>query len=156
MYASLLHVYVHRIDYGLVSVYSSILYHSYPQWGQTALHMASRAGQTAVVKELLDHGANVHAVTKVGRFGVLLDCSVRGVHHVLYILDTYVSVLMAPYYLISITIPADIFLLLSAKMLSLTKYNIHTANMTLLFQQRPLSYKLQGYVNCTLIYYKFS
>ena len=107
MYASLLHVYVHSIDYGLVSVYSSILYHSYPQWGQTALHMASRAGQTAVVKELLDHGANVHAVTKVGRFGVLLDCSVRGIHHVLYILDTYVSVLMAPYYLISITVPAD-------------------------------------------------
>ena len=39
------------------------------QDGETALHKASGAGQTAVVKLLLDRGADVHAVTKVG------DCS---------------------------------------------------------------------------------
>ena len=44
------------------------------------------------MKELLDHGANVHAVGQVGRFGVLLDGRVRGVHHVLYMLDTYMCV----------------------------------------------------------------
>ena len=52
-----------------------------PQNG-TALHRASWKGQTAVVKVLLDHGADVHAVDKVGRCGVLLDGRVRGVHHV--------------------------------------------------------------------------
>ena len=58
----------------------------------TALHLASHAGWTAVVKVLLDHGADVHAVDKVGRCGVLLDGRVGGVHHVLYILDTYMCV----------------------------------------------------------------
>ena len=56
------------------------------------LHWASYAGQTAVVRVLLDNGANIHAVDKVGRCGVLLDGRVRGVHHVLYMLDTYVCV----------------------------------------------------------------
>ena len=50
-----------------------------------------------MVKGLLDHGAYVHAVDKVGRCDVLLDGRVRGVHHVLYHLYTYTSVLMAPY-----------------------------------------------------------
>ena len=50
--------------------------------------MASCAGQTAVVRVLLDHGADVHAVTKVGRRGVLLDGRVRVVHLLLYMLDT--------------------------------------------------------------------
>ena len=35
----------------------------------TALHVASCAGQSAVITLLLDHGADVHAVTRVG------DCS---------------------------------------------------------------------------------
>ena len=39
------------------------------QDGETALHKASGSGQTAVVTLLLDHGADVHAVTEVG------DCS---------------------------------------------------------------------------------
>ena len=39
------------------------------QHGETALHKASGAGQTAVVTSLLDRGADVHAVTVVG------DCS---------------------------------------------------------------------------------
>ena len=60
----------------------------YPQEGKTALHVASCAGQTAVVRVLLDHGADVHAVTKVGRRGVLLDGRVRVVHLLLYMLDT--------------------------------------------------------------------
>ena len=37
--------------------------------GETALHVASGAGQSAVITSLLDHGADVHAVTEVG------DCS---------------------------------------------------------------------------------
>ena len=44
------------------------------------------------MKELLDHGADVHAVDEVGGCGVLLDGRVRGVHHVLYMLDTYMCV----------------------------------------------------------------
>jgi len=62
---------------------------SYPQWGRTALHKASHAqpGPTAVVVVLLKHGAHVHTVDQVGGCGVLLDGSVRGVHHVLYMLD---------------------------------------------------------------------
>ena len=58
----------------------------------TALHRASHAGQTAVVMVLLDNGAYVHAVDKVGGCAVLLDSRVRGVHHVLYMLDTYMCV----------------------------------------------------------------
>ena len=49
------------------------------------------------MKGLLDHGAYIHAVDEVGRCGVLWDGRVRGVHHVLYYLYTYTSVLMAPY-----------------------------------------------------------
>ena len=45
-----------------------ILYTSSVQGGKTALHCASVAGQTAVVTLLLDHGADVHAETKVGDF----------------------------------------------------------------------------------------
>lgn len=37
----------------------------YPQSGSSALHLASHKGHTRVVRVLLDHGANVHAVTKV-------------------------------------------------------------------------------------------
>ena len=33
------------------------------QYGETALHKASGAGQTALVSLLLDHGADVRAVT---------------------------------------------------------------------------------------------
>ena len=65
---------------------------SYPQLFGTALHTASRSGQTAVVRVLLNNGAGVHAVNKVGRCGVLLGGRVRGVHHVLYMLDTYMCV----------------------------------------------------------------
>ena len=36
------------------------------QDGETALHLASGAGQTAVVTLILDHGADLHAVTEVG------------------------------------------------------------------------------------------
>ena len=32
----------------------------------TALHVASGAGQSAVVTSLLDHGTDVHAVNEVG------------------------------------------------------------------------------------------
>ena len=43
------------------------------QWGETALHKASGTGQTAVITFLLDHGADVHAVTdQVGDTIVLL------------------------------------------------------------------------------------
>ena len=38
---------------------------SYPQLGETALHHGSRAGQTAAVQLLLDHGTNVHAETEM-------------------------------------------------------------------------------------------
>ena len=69
----------------------------YPQHGLTALHWASFKGQTAVVNVLLNNGGGVDAVDKVGRCGVLLDGRVRDVHHVLYMLDTHMSVLMAPY-----------------------------------------------------------
>ena len=44
------------------------------------------------MKVLLDHGADIHAVDEVGRCGVLLDGRVRGTHHVLYMLDTYMCV----------------------------------------------------------------
>jgi len=47
----------------------------------TALYFASRAGHTALVRLLLEHGADVHAVDEVGRCGVLLD------GHVLYMLN---------------------------------------------------------------------
>ena len=33
--------------------------------GWTALHFSSWAGRTAAVKELLAHGANIHAIDKV-------------------------------------------------------------------------------------------
>ena len=38
---------------------------SYPQGGETALHRASHVGQTAVVRVLLNIGADVHAVDHV-------------------------------------------------------------------------------------------
>ena len=65
---------------------------SYPQFVGNALHKASRAGQTAVVRVLLAHGADVHAVDMVGRCGVLLGGRVRGVCHVLYIHVGYIHV----------------------------------------------------------------
>lgn len=57
----------------------------YSQGVWTALHCASRAGQTAVVRVLLDNGANVHAVQEVGTCGMFLDGKVRGANHALYI-----------------------------------------------------------------------
>ena len=36
------------------------------KYGETALHVASGAGQSAVVTSLLDHGADVHARIRVG------------------------------------------------------------------------------------------
>jgi len=45
---------------------STTLSPSYPQCGETALHWASHAGQTAVVSVLLDYEADVHAVDEVG------------------------------------------------------------------------------------------
>ena len=53
----------------------------YSQGVWTALHCASCAGQTAVVRVLLDNGANVHAVQEVGTCGMFLD---GGANHVLY------------------------------------------------------------------------
>lgn len=61
----------------------------YSQDGETALHLASRNGWTAVVRVLLDHGADVYAVDEVGRYGVLLDGRVRIAHFFLYLLDAY-------------------------------------------------------------------
>ena len=43
------------------------------KYGETALHVASGAGQSAVVTLLLDHGADVHAGTEVGDFSTALD-----------------------------------------------------------------------------------
>ena len=40
-------------------------HHISSQWGEIALHVASEAGQTAVVTLLLDHGADVHSVDEV-------------------------------------------------------------------------------------------
>ena len=53
-----------------MKLYSSIitynaLFHISSQNGRTALHLASKAGQTAVVTLLLDRGADVHAVDKI-------------------------------------------------------------------------------------------
>ena len=42
------------------------------QNGETALHRASSAGETAVVTLLLDHGADLHAVTEVSDFKITL------------------------------------------------------------------------------------
>ena len=42
------------------------------KYGETALHVASGAGQSAVVTSLLDHGADVHAVTEVGDYSTAL------------------------------------------------------------------------------------
>lgn len=41
------------------------LYIFFKQKGNTALHIASLAGQTEVVKELVTHGANVNAQSQV-------------------------------------------------------------------------------------------
>lgn len=41
------------------------------QDGWPALHWASDSGHTRVATYLLSHGADVHAVAKVGRFTVL-------------------------------------------------------------------------------------
>ena len=49
----------------------TVLSPAYLQDHETALHQASNAGHTAVVSFLLDHGGEVHAVDKVGRFGVV-------------------------------------------------------------------------------------
>ena len=43
------------------------------QYGETALHKVSGAGQTAVVTLLLYHGADVHALTKVDDYSTALD-----------------------------------------------------------------------------------
>ena len=40
----------------------------------------------------MDYGARVNAADEVGGCGVLLDGRVRGVYHVLYMLDTHVCV----------------------------------------------------------------
>ena len=54
----------------------------------TALHMASGAGQTAVVTLLLDHGADVHAVAEVS------DCSTAlGVCTLVLWLSSFLSIL---------------------------------------------------------------
>ena len=48
-----------------VQQYHNALFHISSQRGRTTLHVASQAGQTAVVTLLLDHGADVHAVDKL-------------------------------------------------------------------------------------------
>ena len=80
----------------VVSNYNICL--SYPQDGRTALHLAGRACQTAVVQFLLDNGADVHAMDEVGWCGVF-----QVVYNIMYIVDctcwthAFVSVLRAPY-----------------------------------------------------------
>ena len=54
----------------------------------TALHVASGAGQSAVVTSLLDHGADIHAVAEVG------DCSTAlGVCTLVLWLSSFISIL---------------------------------------------------------------
>ena len=54
----------------------------------TDLHVVGRAGQSAVVTSLLDHGADVHAVTRVG------DCSTAvGVGTLVLWLSSFLSIL---------------------------------------------------------------
>ena len=54
--------------------YKSVMYNytctcttplTYPQYGQSALHVASHRGHTRVVRVLLNHGADVHAADEV-------------------------------------------------------------------------------------------
>ena len=53
----------------VTTMHTCIFYVFSVQNGETPLHRASGAGQTALVTLLLDHGADVHAVGEVG------DCS---------------------------------------------------------------------------------
>ena len=59
----------------------------YALYGKTALHVASGAGQSAVVTSLLDHGADVHAGTEVG------DCSTALVCTLVLWLTSFLSIL---------------------------------------------------------------
>lgn len=43
----------------------------YPQNDETALHLVSRASNTAIITLLLDHKTDVNTVNKVGKDGVL-------------------------------------------------------------------------------------
>ena len=65
MYCKKKHVHKYARIY-VATLHICILYIFSIQDGETALHHASGAGLTAVVTLLLDHGADVHAVTRVG------------------------------------------------------------------------------------------
>ena len=49
----------------LVQLLEYVPVNSTDEDGWTALHFSSWAGRTAAVKELLAHGANIHAIDKV-------------------------------------------------------------------------------------------
>ena len=72
-----------------------LLYVSINKYGETALHVASGADQSAVVTLLLDHGADLHARTRVGdcRTALTYVCRISLKHYGGYSLIYMITVL---------------------------------------------------------------
>ena len=81
MYTHYHTMYIHTLYISSTLRYAHV--HVSIKYGETALHVASGAGQSAVVTSLLDHGADVHAVTEVGDCSTALTyvCRISFKHH---------------------------------------------------------------------------